>query len=78
MKVLTTLDLLAGIQFIDYWDAKFFFADSKACNSLDDWNVDVALGDWEANVLPNDSGADLLLGDWEAEDSFWKRDTFTN
>jgi hypothetical protein len=61
MTVLTTLDLLADVQFIDYWDAQFSLPGSK---------TDIFLDDWEADVLPNDSDIDISLDDWETEFSF--------
>lgn len=54
MNVLSKLDLLADIQFIDYWDNEFLLSGLGADTSLDIWNADSSLGTWDTDILLNE------------------------
>lgn len=74
MKLLSELDILADIQFIDYWDAEFLVDGSDAELSLDLWKTDVLLGSWDADVLLNGSD-DTSSDEGDTGAWFWTRNT---
>lgn len=77
MNILS-VDILADIQFIDYWDAEFFLNDSGADSLSDVWNIDMLLNNWDGDALLNDADSDSLRNGGNADTWFWMRNTQKN
>lgn len=66
MKVLTAADLLADVEFVDYWDAKSL-APTSSLNVLSDiqfidyWDSEFWLNDAEFSVVLDEFNADIFL-----------------
>ncbi len=66
MKVLTAADLLADVEFVDYWDAKSL-ANTSSLNLLSDiqfidyWDSEFWLNDADSSVALDELNTDIFL-----------------
>ncbi|HEY9605907.1 MAG TPA: hypothetical protein V6C85_30150 [Allocoleopsis sp.] len=66
MKILTAADLLADVEFVDYWDAKSL-ANPSSLNLLSDiqfidyWDSEVWLNDADSTISLDDLNTDIFL-----------------
>ena len=71
MKILTAADLLADVEFVDYWDAKSL-ANPSSLNLLSDiqfidyWDSEVWLNDADSTISLDDLNTDIFLEAWDA------------
>jgi hypothetical protein len=77
MKVLTTADLLADIEFVDYWDAKLLSNDSSLTllediQFIDYWDAEFCLNDADPSASLDNWNDDILSEDWDADIPFRK------
>jgi hypothetical protein len=86
MSVLSTVDFLADIQFVDYWDAEFLLKDTAVDSCLDTqflvesflsdiqfidyWDAEFSLKDLDVDTASNDWEAAVSLDGWDADISF--------
>lgn len=73
MTVLSTLDFLADVPFVDYWDGEFLLKDAATGSLLDTQFVVDSLADipfvdyWDAQFSSIDSDVDTSLNNWETD-----------
>ena len=75
MKVLTAADLLADVEFVDYWDAKSLPSTSPLnllidIEFIDYWDSEFWLNEADSSVALDDLDTDIFLETWDADASF--------
>jgi hypothetical protein len=75
MKVLTAADLLADVEFVDYWDAKSLPSTSPLnlltdIEFIDYWDSEFWLNDADSSVTLDNLDTDIFLETWDANASF--------